>query len=213
MDPDPGAVVAGVGEGGQPSGGCGVERAEQVGAGCGQVVYRAGLDVGVSQTGNPSGRIRAWTSPPRSWVLPEYQASIVVPFRLRVLTRSRSVSTTFPSRIRCDHPSSWVRVNASCRSPGAGGEHATGLVEVAVGDGLGDPQVLAGQRHARDARGTTPARTAPASRSSVPWSRPGCRGRGAHRPTARQEPDQFPGDVEDGRISEHVEPFREEDDL
>ncbi len=42
--PDPGAFVAGIGEGGQSSGGGGVERPEDVGAGCGQVMDRAGLD-------------------------------------------------------------------------------------------------------------------------------------------------------------------------
>ena len=41
--PDPGAFVAGVGEGGQSSGGGGVERAEDVRAGRGQTVCEFGL--------------------------------------------------------------------------------------------------------------------------------------------------------------------------
>lgn len=54
--------------------------------------------------------------PPKSGVLPEYQASIVVPFVLIFLTRSRSVSTTLPSRITCDQASVRPRASASCRS-------------------------------------------------------------------------------------------------
>ena len=52
------------------------------------------------RSGAPSGRNRAWMLPPKSWVLPEYQASIVLPFLLNFLTRSRSVSTTLPSSTR-----------------------------------------------------------------------------------------------------------------
>jgi hypothetical protein len=58
----------------------------------------------------------AWILAPKSRCLPEYQASIVFPFTLVVVSAQRSVVKTFPSRITCDQPSAATRRRASCRS-------------------------------------------------------------------------------------------------
>ncbi len=83
MDAGSGAVVARVGQDGQIL----QERAqhaEHVLAGGGQVVDVARQDVGDPQGGCRPGLNRAWMFPPKSWVLPAYHKSMVVPLRLVV---------------------------------------------------------------------------------------------------------------------------------
>jgi hypothetical protein len=91
-----------VGQGGQ-AGGSGGVRAHR-----GRVLgrqFRSWTEPGSTseiQTGSPSGRMTACMLPPKSRVLPKYQASIVFPFLLKVFTRSRLVWTILSSRVMCD---------------------------------------------------------------------------------------------------------------
>jgi hypothetical protein len=79
MHADAGAGVAAVGQGEQAQVGRGpVQGAQHVVAGADQVVHRAGC-TSETQIGSPSGRITAWRLPPKSWVFPAYQASMVFP--------------------------------------------------------------------------------------------------------------------------------------
>lgn len=55
-DADSGAFVAAVGQGGKSLGRCGVQGAQDVGACCGQVVDRAGFDIGGPQREPGGGR-------------------------------------------------------------------------------------------------------------------------------------------------------------
>ena len=52
---DAGALVAAVSEGGRPRGGRGLQRAEQVFAGGGQVVGRSALDIGIPERKSAGG--------------------------------------------------------------------------------------------------------------------------------------------------------------
>lgn len=54
--------------------------------------------------------------PPKSWVLPEYQASMTRPFLLVFLLFSRSEATTLPSRTTCDQPSAATLASAADNS-------------------------------------------------------------------------------------------------
>ena len=81
VDADAGAVVAGVGQGGQAGGGGAVEGGQGVDAGGGDVVHRAGLGVGDPQREPVRGET-AWMLPPWAWALPEYHRSMTSPLTL-----------------------------------------------------------------------------------------------------------------------------------
>lgn len=98
VNADPGAVVVAVGEGGQAGRGCGVQGAEHVRAGSGQVVHRARLDLGDPQR-EPVGRREGCRLPACWWALPEYQASMGSPLTLMICSAQRSVRIREPSRI------------------------------------------------------------------------------------------------------------------
>jgi len=61
-------------------------------------------------SGNPFGRLTAWTLPPWQWALPEYHRSMTSPFTLTVFTltvftRHRSAGMILPSRMTNATPS------------------------------------------------------------------------------------------------------------
>jgi hypothetical protein len=144
--------------------------------------------------------------PPKSRVLPEYQASMVLPFLLRVFTQPVGVDD-----LPVEHDVGPALVVAAgqrvVQVGGAGGEHADGLVEVAVGGGLGDPQAPAGQRdfaalpepHQREHRVVGAAQR--------PGPGPGAAGEALGGEQLGYERHQLAGHIEHDRIGDHVEPF------
>lgn len=79
----------------------------------------------------------ACTFPPGARCFPGYQALIVSPFALVVVSAQRSVWKTLPSTTTCDQPCSATSVRASC-SRGRVGEHVDHFVAVAVSRRPGD---------------------------------------------------------------------------
>src|SRR5213078_132907 len=110
------AVISGVGQGGQPSRGSGIQRREGMGA-----AVRSCTEPGsASEThsGNPSGAHTAWTLPPWACAFPEYHRSMTSPLTLTAGSLHRSQGMIFPSKITWETPSSLARSSAS-RSSGA----------------------------------------------------------------------------------------------
>src|SRR5512135_60557 len=117
-----GAVIAAVGQGGQVQVGGGPgPRAQHTAV---RAAVRAWTEPGTTPqtpTGSPSGRMTAGRVPPTPPVVPASPASMGVPVRLVVFSRSRSEPTTVPSRRTCDQPSSAARVAARPPAPAATG--------------------------------------------------------------------------------------------
>jgi hypothetical protein len=78
-------------------------------------VNMAGLGLGGPQ-GEAVGSHDSLDVPAGPVVLPEYQASISLPFTLVTCSDRRSVANSFPSRSTKGAPSSRARSRASCRS-------------------------------------------------------------------------------------------------
>jgi hypothetical protein len=93
------------------------------------------------------------------------------------------------------------------------GEHVDGLVEVAVGGGLGDPErmAVAGDLRPVPEPRDHEHRLEPAGQRPAAFSRPA--GFTFLAQQSGDVADEFQRDVEHGRISDHVEPFGGEVDL
>src|SRR3954462_8791798 len=83
-----------------------------------------------TQIGRPSGRMTACTFPPGARCLPEYQALIVSPLTLTVVSAQRAVRIGFPSTMTCDQTCSATSLQGVVQVGGLGGEHLEGLVAV-----------------------------------------------------------------------------------
>jgi len=88
-----------------------------------------------------------------------------------------------------------------------GGEHADGLVEVAVGGGLGDPQALPDQRYVTALPEPHQREHGLIGAAQRPAAGPGATVDPLGAQQGGEELRQFGGHVEHGRIGDHVEPF------
>ena len=89
----------------------------------------------------------------------------------------------------------------------AGGEHPDGLIEVAVGGGLGDSQALPDQRDVAALPEPHQREHGLISAAQRPGVGPSTAGNALGGQQLSQERHQLGGHVEHGRIGDHVEPF------
>ena len=181
------AVVAGIGQGRQVElGGSPVQRADDPGVtGYGQVVQVPGRGLG-EEDRRPSGRMTAWMFPPGARCFPEYQALIVSPLTLSVVSekfeaRARFRADPFPAALITEPQRSggrWLRRSSACwPQPNADGlvvAHVVPLVE--------------GKRRELDRRDVCPG--GPTGRRREPYpavqsSTPGLRGAPSSSPRGR----------------------------